>query len=94
MGKTLDIDKVYLGFRLAEKFNKDEQFRNEIESALNKFVNCDFGDLCGDDISANLEAIEKKIEKVYGNYFSKYGNVLIITEMYNLCTTIMFADEY
>lgn len=42
MGKTLDIDKVYLGFRLAEKFNKDEQFRNEIESALNKFVNCDF----------------------------------------------------
>ncbi len=38
--------------------------------------------------------IDKKIEKVYGNYFTKYGNILIITEMYNLCTTIMFADEY
>lgn len=94
MNKTLSIDKVYLDFKLANKFNKDEQFRKEIESAFNKFVNYDFGDLCGNDISANLEAIDKKIEKVYGNYFTKYGNILIITEMYNLCTTIMFADEY
>lgn len=94
MNKTLSIDKVYLGFKLADKFNKDEQFRKEIESAFNKFVNYDFGDLCGNDISANFEAIDKKIEKVYGNYFTKYGNILIITEMYNLCTTIMFADEY
>ena len=94
MNKTLSIDKVYLGFKLADKFNKDEQFRKEIESAFNKFVNYDFGDLCSNDISANFEAIDKKIEKVYGNYFTKYGNILIITEMYNLCTTIMFADEY
>lgn len=94
MNKTLNIDKVYLGFKLADKFNKDEQFRKEIESAFNKFVNYDFGDLCGNDISANFEAIDKKIEKVYGNYFTKYGNILIITEMYNLYTTIMFADEY
>lgn len=94
MNKTLNIDKVYLGLKLADKFNKDEQFRKEIESAFNKFVNYDFGDLCGNDISANFEAIDKKIEKVYGNYFTKYGNILIITEMYNLCTTIMFADEY
>lgn len=94
MGKMLEIDNVYLNYKLAEKVKNDLEFKNQVEIALNKFINCDFGDLCGSDISANLKSIEKKIEKVYGNYFTKYGNILIITEMYNLCTTIMFADEY
>ena len=60
---------------------------------MNRYFNCDWGELCEDDQVLNDYAIEND-ERILGKYFTSKDPIYIITEWDRSATTILFCNEY
>jgi hypothetical protein len=69
------------------------KFFNEVIIALDRYSNCDWGDLCGEDKQANEYALKHDL-RLLGKYSTSEGPIYIITEWDRSVTTILFPDEY
>ena len=78
---------------ISETIKKDRTFLKEIIDALNRYVDCDWGDLCPEDCALNKKAI-KNNERILASYTTSYGKIYIITEWDHSVTTILFTYEY
>lgn len=87
------LGNVYKTIGIQNKLEEDSDYIKEIITCLERYMNSDFGSLCADDVSANLEAI-KFDYRILGAYNTTYGKIYIITEADRSTTTIMFANEY
>jgi len=72
---------------------EDESFLVEIMSCFEKYVNCDWGDLCDEDKQANDVALINE-GRILASYKTSKGKVYIITEWDRSVTTVLFANEY
>ena len=72
---------------------EDESFLVEIMSCFEKYVNCDWGNLCEKDKQANEDALIHE-GRILAAYHTTKGKVYIISEWDRSATTILFADEY
>jgi uncharacterized protein YycO len=69
------------------------KFFNDVMIAFNRYVNCDWGDLCSEDKAINEDAV-KTGQRLLGKYPTSEGAIYIITEWDRSITTILFPDEY
>ncbi len=78
-----------------DRMNDDSTFRRFIFSALDWYMDADWGDTCKEDKEQNDEAL-KNGERILAVYiFPKTGDkIWIITEADRSVTTILFPDEY
>lgn len=79
--------------RIESLMQENNRFRNEINDAINKFVNKDWGVTCPEDTLLNDLASETG-ERIIAVYATCYGPVWIISEYERQATTILFPSEY
>ena len=79
--------------------SQDPIFAHNIIAILNRYLKCDWGDMCDDDKKLNDEAVKTNDDRILAAYQvptaeSTTKKVYIITEWDRSVTTILFADEY
>ena len=72
---------------------ENEDFEKEIERAVKRYLNNDWGDLDDEDKAVNEYALRVS-ERILGRYETSKGAIYIITERDRSATTILFANEY
>lgn len=72
---------------------KNIQFSTEINEAINKFFNDDWGDTCIEDKLLNDLALITG-ERIVAVYNTCYGRIWIISEYDRQTTTVLFPSEY
>lgn len=88
LGQTLmtrGINKM-----IAEK----TKFAKEVTKAFNRYINCDWGEMCEEDLELNDQAVESGDDRILAAYETSQGKIYIITEWDRSATTILFANEY
>ena len=75
---------------------KNETTKKEIFSAIDKYITCDWGNLCEEDKKMNEYAIENNNDRILAKYHidSINEDIYIITEWDRSYTTVMFCYEY
>lgn len=73
---------------------KREIDMQDILICLNRHLYLDFGDLCEDDVEANLSAIKNNDDSVLSSYKINDKKFWIITEWDRSVTTILLPEEY
>lgn len=61
---------------------------------LGRHVTGDFGDLCSDDIAANLHAVENGLRILSKYQIDQHNAVYIITEADRSSTCVLLPEEY
>ena len=79
------------GIKAAMQYNF--KFFCEIIDSLERYSNCDWGELCAEDKAANDDAL-KNGHRLLGKYDTSNGPIYIITEWDRSVTTVLFPDEY
>lgn len=72
----------------------DNEFYSQICRAINRFKDCDWGELCQEDIDDNNQYLCEPAHSTLGIYTTKYGDVWIKTEANRMVTLIFFPSEY
>lgn len=78
---------------IAEKMEASAAFCTEIQRALSRYIENDWGEICEEDKAANDMAVRTG-ERVLAAYQTSEGKIYIITEWDRSQTTILFPDEY
>jgi hypothetical protein len=78
---------------VARESESDPVFARNVKYALNRYINCDWGDMCQSDKSLNDLAI-KDGDRILAAYNLPEKKIYIITEWDRSVTTILFPDEY
>ena len=84
---------LYLTCGINNAVADSEEFAKEITTALDRYLKCDWGDLCEDDKKMNELALEDG-SRLFASYRTSKGKVYIITEVDRTITTVLFASEY
>ena len=99
ISKYFNLGKVVCTATLNNAMSENKQFASEVMSALQKYCNKDWGDLCEEDKQINDDALQYP-EDLYllAAYKTCKGKIYIITERISEnagdnATTICFPDE-
>jgi hypothetical protein len=83
---------------VANEAKNDPVFAHNVLFSLNRYKNCDWGDLCEDDKGYNNDAVidGDRIVAAYNlpTSQSEAKKIYIITEWDRSVTTILFPEEY
>lgn len=88
--KTGDI---YMTNGICNAALNNKAFFNEVLSALGRYTNKDWGDLCEEDKQINEDALLHG-DRILARYETSKGPIYIITEWDRSKTTVLFIDEY
>lgn len=88
------LGKTVMTSRVNKKIAESEKFAREIKICMEKYITCDWGDLCNEDKEMNDNALRNGNDRILAAYDTSEGKVYIITEHDRSATTILFADEY
>ncbi len=88
------LGKTVMTSGVNNKIAESEKFAREIKICMEKYITCDWGDLCNEDKEMNDNALRNGNDRILAAYDTSEGKVYIITEHDRSCTTILFADEY
>lgn len=97
--KYFNVGKVVATIRVNNTIKENEQFAREIISALQRYVNKDWGDLDEEDKQTNEDALQYPDDLyLLGAYKTCKGKIYIITNRISEtagdnATTICFPDE-
>ena len=99
ISKYFNLGKVVCTATLNNAMSENKQFASEVMSALQKYCNKDWGDLCEEDKQINDDALQYP-EDLYllAAYQTCKGKIYIITERISEnagdnATTLCFSDE-
>lgn len=81
--------------RIADRIREDKEFNHFVFDSLERYKNCDWGDLDEEDKMMNDEALKcgDRLLAAYKNS-EKDWKIWIITEADRKTTTILFPEEY
>ena len=79
---------------VARLIELDNEFYAQICRAFNRFKDCDWGELCQEDVDDNNQYLCEPSHSTLGIYTTKYGPVWIKTEAERMVTLIFFPSEY
>lgn len=89
----MKLENLYVTRNVEELMQHDNMFRDEINSALSKFVTNNWGITCPEDQILNDIALTTN-ERIIAVYKTCRGKIWIITESGHEITTILFPSEY
>lgn len=71
-------------------------FKNFVERSFERYIQCDWGNMCDEDKELNDEAVKDGDYRIHGAYIdeSTSEKIWIITDADRKCTTILFPHEY
>jgi len=76
-----------------ERVSTDTEFAELVTRSIGRFVNRDWGEMAGEDSSANDWAVDHG-ERVLASYGTEPNKIWIIREWDGSATTILFPDDY
>lgn len=81
--------------KIADRIREDKEFNHFVFDSLERYKNCDWGDLDEEDKMVNDEAL-KCGDRIFAAYKKpeKDWKIWIITEADRKTTTILFPEEY
>lgn len=94
-----NLGKVVCTATLNNAMSENKQFASEVMSALQKYCNKDWGDLCVEDKQTNEDALQYPDDLyLLADYQTCKGKIYIITERISEnagdnATTLCFSDE-
>ena len=94
-----NLGKVVCTATLNNAMSENKQFASEVMSALQKYCNKDWGDLCVEDKPTNEDALQYPDDLyLLADYQTCKGKIYIITERISEnagdnATTLCFSDE-
>ena len=97
--KYFNVGKVVCTATLNNAMSENKQFASEVMSALQKYCNKDWGDLCEEDKQINEDALQYPDDLyLLAAYKTCKGKIYIITERISEnagdnATTLCFPDE-
>ena len=97
--KYFNLGKVVCTATLNNAMSENKQFASEVMSALQKYCNKDWGDLCEEDKQINDDALQYPDDLyLLAAYQTCKGKIYIITERIlenagDNATTLCFSDE-
>ena len=79
-----------------DKVAKNSKFAKFVMDSLKRHFNCDWGDMCQEDIEENNLALKDGSLRIFSAYndSGELPKIWIITEADRSATTILFPDEY
>lgn len=89
----MELGEIYMTRGIDDAIRENPGFEAEVRQAFLRYLNCDWGDLCQDDIDLNTQALATG-ERILALYTTSEGKIYIITEWDRSVTTILFTDEY
>lgn len=72
----------------------NERFAKDVTVALQRYRNCDWGEMDEEDLKSNNIAVETGEDRVFAAYQTSKGKIWVITEWERSYTTVLFPDEY
>lgn len=90
-----ELGKIVATMAVDALMRSNDRFKSFVLVSLYRFMNCDWGDLDGEDKATNDDAL-KNGDRLLGVYKSdKLGQTIwIITEQDRSVTTILFPEDY
>ena len=92
--KYFDLGQLVMTFRVADTLAEDVFFAREVISAVRRYCNMEWDEMCPEDRFINYRAIIKGNDRIFASYKTSAGKIYIITECDRSATTVLFADEY
>ena len=89
----MTLGNLYGTREIDSLMQKNNQFRKEVNKAISKFINNDWGDTCPEDALLNNLALDT-CERIVAVYKTCKGLIWIISEHDRQSTTILFPSEY
>ena len=86
--------KIAITNKVLEKVKEDEDFAEEVQKAMMRYMGHDWGELGDSDKEVNDKAYKSGKERIVARYITSLGAIYIITEADRSATTILFATEY
>ena len=79
-----------------DKVAESSKFAKFAMDSLKRHVNCDWGDMCQEDIEENDLALKDGDLRIFSAYNNsgELPKIWIITEADRSATTLLFPDEY
>lgn len=88
-----ETGSIYLSRGVNSAVLKDRQTASDLNSALERYLVKDWGDLCPEDKESNETALLDG-GRLLAKYATNSGDIYIITEADRSATIAMFCDEY
>ena len=88
------LGKTVMTSGVNNKIAESEKFAREIKICMEKYITCDWGDLCNEDKEMNDNALRNGNDRILAAYDTPEGKIYIITEHDRSYTTILFTHEY
>lgn len=79
------------------KMRQDHDFRHFCEESFQRYLRCDWGELCASDKALNDSAIANNDDRIFASYVHPANpdwKLWIITECDRSATTLLFPSEY
>jgi len=94
MGGRFSLGQLVFTIGVNDRVAEDAEFAKFVIASLRRHANCDWGDLCAEDMRENELSLKEGFR-----LFSAYKNgeqekLWIITEADRSATTALFPDEY
>lgn len=90
---NFNTGNIYMTRGIAYGIEESEDFSAEILTAMSRYLNGDWGELCEYDQLLNDQAIQNE-GRILAKYSTSKDPIYIITEWDRSATTILFCDEY
>ena len=93
--RMFELGMLVATTRIADRIREDKEFNHFVFDSLERYKNCDWGDLDEEDKMMNDEALKcgDRLLAAYKNA-EKDWKIWIITEADRKTTTILFPEEY
>lgn len=89
----MKLGNLYATWNIDVSMQENKMFRDEVNQALGKFINNDWGDTCLEDSTLNNLALDTG-ERVIAVYNTCKGRIWIISDYGRETTTVLFPSEY
>ena len=86
----------YMTSGIARDMEEDSMFACQVVSAMERFIDNDWGSMCGDDFELNVNAMLNG-GRIMGVYHTKLGKIWIINDdalAEEMTITVLYPNEY
>lgn len=89
-----ELGQLVMTRGIADEMTDDNKFSEDVNEAIKKYIQCDWGVTCEEDAAMNDNAVNNGEQRILAVYETCKGKIWIITEWDRSYTTILFPSEY
>jgi hypothetical protein len=89
-----DLGATVVTRGVADLLDESTSFAKDLQKALYRYIDCDWGDMTQEDKEANDHAVTFGDDRIFAAYELPETRVWIITEWDRSVTTILLPEEY